>query len=139
MVSVAQTGVWDDLRRGTSLGSDIARLVGGGLYEIGGITRQVEKERLARADRLAERAQQESQFGRSLAQNDEHFKITRADKFAERGLDSFVEDEHGDFQPDPVKWDVPTLRATGAAVTTGAPSYEQYKKQQGLVCEAGST
>lgn len=74
--------VWDDFRTGTSFGSDFARLLGGGLYGIGGIQRAEANKEKDRALKAADDARAEDHFNRTLAQNDEHFRMSRADRFA---------------------------------------------------------
>ncbi len=118
---------WEDFQRGSSLGSDLGRLVGGGLYSIGGIKRQLDEEAQKRADRQAEEARQASQFDRSLAQTDTHFQQTRADRFAEKAMEDggqYVQNEDGTFALDPTPSyrmsSVPAVRSAGAALQSPA-------------------
>lgn len=139
--------VWDDFRRGTSLGSDLTRLVGGGLFTIGGIKRQQEREAAERADRLSRERRLDTQFDRQLSQSDEHFQTTRADRFTEKAnedaQDQVTQDTDGTWRPvaAPVRSSVPQVRAAGQQMSAqdDEAGYERYKRSKGLVCEAGST
>ncbi len=126
--------VWNDYRVGTSMAGDIARLIGGGLTNIGGIQRQMDKEAKDRAFREAEAARQGSQFDRQLAQSDRHFNVGQEDKYK---IASLKQAQGGwDIDPDtgepvwaggeaatgPVPMSsVPQAKRAGAAVMAEAP------------------
>lgn len=134
--------VWKDYERGTSLGSDLTRLIGGGLWNLGGIKREQEKEALAREDRLSREARLDKQFQQSQDQSERHFQTTRADRWAEKANeaneDLVEQGEDGQWRPvaAPPRATVPQVMEAGRQSEEAA--YQAWKKQEGIVCEAGS-
>lgn len=134
---------WRDYERGTSLGSDLTRLIGGGLFTLGGIKREQEKEALAREDRLSREARIDKQYQQSYDQSERHFQQTRADRWAEKaneaGEDMVEQGEDGQWRPvaAPTRATVPEVMQRGRDVSDAA--YQRWKQQEGITCEAGST
>lgn len=133
---------WRDYERGTSFGSDLTRLIGGGLWSLGGIKREEEKRALEREDRLAREKRLDQQFQMSHDQSERHFQTTRADRWAERANeaneDLVEQGEDGQWRPvaAPTRATVPQVMEAGRQSEEAA--YQAWKKQEGIVCEAGS-
>lgn len=127
---------WRDRERGTSLSSDFARLLSGGLYSLGDIKRRED-------EKAREQAIRESEFSRTLSQRQLEHQDTvsrwdedRAAKRKEDAAPYFLNEQTGFYEPQPIdpaslpQTTVPAMRDAGKAALeafrTSAPEDPQW-------------